>query len=121
MFKSCDKLVSPCETMKCLNGGECKIDQNNVPFCDCADKRFVGTQCEQDVTLLFNETQRESVRRSAILDSDKVDAEQCDILGNDLQTIDYILFFLILSLLFIVIIVTIYIYVQCSIKNYRNR
>lgn len=118
--KNCDKLISPCDSMKCLNGGECQIDQNNVPFCDCVDKRFVGTQCEQDVTLLFNETQNESVRRSAILDSINLNEEQCDFLGNDLQTIDYILFFLVLSLLFIMIIVTIYIYVQCSIKRYRN-
>ena len=104
--------------MKCLNNGKCVTDKNNVPFCECVDKRYVGTQCEQDITLVFNTT--ETVRTSAILDSEK-EAESCSFLGNDLQTIDYILFFLIISLIFIIIVVTIYIYVQCSIKRYRNR
>jgi hypothetical protein len=43
---TCEKLLAPCDLMTCLNGGKCKVGVKNLPYCECLDKRFAGTQCE---------------------------------------------------------------------------
>ncbi len=44
---SCDVPLEPCDLMKCLNGGKCQVGLKNIPYCECPDKRFTGTQCEK--------------------------------------------------------------------------
>ena len=39
--------------MTCLNGGKCKVGVKNLPYCECQDKRFAGTQCEIGYLLLL--------------------------------------------------------------------
>ncbi len=38
--------MNPCELMSCSNGGKCLTDDRDIPYCECTDKRYTGTQCE---------------------------------------------------------------------------
>lgn len=35
--------------MNC-NGGECKIDDLGIPYCECKDQSFIGENCEKQVS-----------------------------------------------------------------------
>lgn len=113
--KQCDFPVTPCEQMNCSNGGKCLTDDLNVPFCECTNKRYTGTQCEIDLTQFTNVTQ--AVKAEALLNSDeRID---CPILGANTAIIDYLFLVVIISLIIIIIIGAIYVYVQLRIKKFK--
>lgn len=113
--RNCDIPLSPCENMKCLNGGKCLTDLMDVPYCECDDRRFIGTQCEISLMEFTNATE---VKVSALLESK--DDIQCAWLGNDVKTIDYIFFFLIVAFTFIIIVCIIYVYVHLNVKHIKR-
>ncbi|RMZ93368.1 delta C isoform X2 [Brachionus plicatilis] len=110
--ENCEVMLNVCSTMKCLNGGKCVV-LNNLPKCQCASSRFVGTRCEIDLNLV---TPKDSAFSSALAASDL----SCDLLGSDVSPIDYIFFALILFALVIVIIATVYVYVYFGIKRTKK-
>lgn len=103
--------------MKCLNGGKCKLGHKNVPYCECIDKRFTGTQCEIDLVLLGNETEIVKFKTSSLELENRV---KCDILGNDVNFIDYVFTTMMLFFLLIIIIVVVYVYVQLNIRRTKR-
>lgn len=68
---------SPCDLMKCLNGGQCAVFKN-VPYCKCPNTRFIGTRCKIDISA--NNT-LELGFTSAL--TNPLSDLSCDLLGND--------------------------------------
>jgi hypothetical protein len=106
---NCNRKFEPCDYMMCKNGGVCLTDANNSPYCKCSEK-FVGTRCEIDlINLLAVPSQ---------LSNDK--AAKCDVLGNQVTTIDYIFALLIIFVVLLLIIALVYIYVHFGIKRSKK-
>jgi hypothetical protein len=113
---NCEVKIKACDTMTCLNGGQCVQDErNNVPFCECSDKRFTGTQCEIDLNLFTNSSR---VRSGKIVEAD--DLVNCGVLGNNVTVIDYVFFSLVIACILVAIIGIIYVYVQIKIKRVKR-
>lgn len=103
--------------MKCLNGGKCSVGIKNIPYCECPDKRFTGTQCEIDLSKHANSSDLVKLK----LSSEHLEIQiTCDILGNDVTLIDYIFATMMLFLILIIIIVIVYIYVQINIRRTKR-
>ncbi len=104
--------------MKCLNGGKCAVGMGNVPFCECANRRFTGTQCEIDLRELMNGTR--AVRSERVLENEEeAMSVSCGVLGNDADTIDYVFVALVIAGVLILVLVVAYIYVQVKVKRIK--
>jgi len=115
--KTCETPLEPCDSMKCLNGGKCSVGIKNIPYCECPDKRFTGTQCEIDLSKHANSSDLVKLK----LSSEHLEIQiTCDILGNDVTLIDYIFATMMLFLILIIIIVIVYIYVQINIRRTKR-
>ena len=120
---NCETEIKPCDTMRCMNNGKCVTDEANnyVPFCECGNKRFTGTQCEIDLEEFSNATR--PVRSEKVVDGldDMVMVlGECGVLGNDVSSIDYLFFALVITCILIGIIGIIYVFVQIKIKRVKR-
>jgi len=118
---NCEVAIEPCDSMKCLNGGKCVVDKKmgNVPFCECMNRRFTGTQCEIDLTEFINGTR--SVRPEKVVENLEEDLSfSCGVLGNDVEIIDYVFVALVITGVLIFVLVVVYIYVQVKVKRVKK-
>jgi len=114
---NCEIEYKPCDTMKCQNGGVCVTGANEIPFCNCPNKQFAGTQCEIDLSPMTNNLASFHARTAALGLDKPVD---CDMLGNEASTIHYVFAVLIIFLVLVVIVVAIYVCVQSSISRTKK-
>jgi len=108
--------LEPCDLMKCLNGGKCQVGLKNIPYCECPNKRYTGTQCEKDI-LTLNSSEADKLKSLSLQLESQI---SCDILGNDVTLIDYAFAAMMLFFALVIIIVMIYIYVQINIRKVKK-